>query len=45
LELFSGGKNTIGTPDLSEKFMIEITGFLRDKRIKNNIPVIRRYNK
>jgi len=42
MELFSGGKNTIGTPNLLEKFEITIYSFWVDKKVKNNWPVILR---
>lgn len=40
MKLFSGDKNTIGTPNLLEKFGITIYTFLIDEIVKNNWPVI-----
>jgi len=42
MELFSGGKNTIGTPNLLEKFKIAIIGFQNDKTEANSSPAILR---
>jgi len=42
MELFSSRKNTIGTPNLLEKFEIIINSFGIDKIVKNNWPVILR---
>jgi len=32
VELFTGGKNTIGTPNLLEKFKVVFDGFLIGKK-------------
>jgi hypothetical protein len=40
MKLFSGDKNTIGTPNLLEKFEITIYSFWVDKKVKNKWPVI-----
>ena len=42
MELFTGSKNTIGTPNLSEKFVITINTPLIDEIVKNSRPVILR---
>jgi len=42
LELFTGSKNTIGMPNLSEKFVITINTLLIDEIAKNSWLVILR---
>jgi len=42
MELFSGGKNTIGTPNLLEKFKIVIIDLLIDKTKANSHSAILR---
>jgi len=40
MELFSGGKNTIGTPNLLEKFKIVIIDLLIDKTTTINPAIV-----